>query len=672
MFKPVSMKKVRLGVLDRYVEDVMRELSKMGVVHILDIKDTKIEVEQEPMDSEQCTELLRRINHVIDLLGITEEHDAFGELKIIEDKIAVTEKSSTEQLSGVADKFQKIEAKTLAANDKLIELSAREEEIKGDIERLRVLKAVDLKADWVGASGMLVTLSGLLAPEYRSKLVAKLDEAFGKEYIFHASKQNIGGLIPSVVSTLIENTDKLDELISGIDFRPVALKGYVGDPVRAIDELNTELDDIKKEKEKLTAGLRSRSEQYRIDLLVMRELVLIEKNIDDAENLLGKTKRVYVLQGWVPERSIQDILRRIRKITDENVFIRVENPKEDDRVPTFLDNPSVFKPFEVITSTFGLPSYNELDPTPVLALTFPFIYGLMFGDVGHGFMVGLIGLILFSMASKGTRDLGFVLTVSGLSAMVFGVLYGDFFGLHGIIHPVWTSPLEAPTTLLLFIFGVGMVHIGLGLFMDVVKLLAKGELLHALFEPITKLWLYYGTVAFGLMSFQSYGMDVISWVGNMAFLPLIVLPLVVLAFSGVLVHLPRIDVSKIGAQLAEGGFEAFDTVLIFLSNTLSYGRMFALLLVHAGLFVALFSVVGTFTGINHHNLVLGEMVSVEGIIWFVFIFIGTFLIIGLEGLIVFLHTLRLHYYEWFTKFFDAEGNKYQPFTIKRIYTLIGR
>jgi len=141
---------------------------------------------------------------------------------------------------------------------------------------------------------------------------------------------------------------------------------------------------------------------------------------------------------------------------------------------------------------------------------------------------------------------------------------------------------------------------------------------------------------------------------------LIPVPLVLILFTEVIKHLPHVDLKHLPAHLGEGAFEVFDTCLIFLSNSISYSRIFALALVHGGLFLALFSIVQP----------LREMgLGVLGlVIWFVIILVGTVLVIALESIVVFLHSLRLHYYEWFTKFYGADGIKYAPFKAERTYT----
>ncbi len=677
MFKPVSMKKVRLGVLDRYVEDVSRELSTLGVVQILDItKSENIPSEitggHDGSNSEQCADYLRRINHVIDILGVVEEYDAFGELKAFKEKIIVKEKSFSEQLIEVKNTLAGIEKKLLPLHERLLELSGEEEKLLSDRRELQILGMLEVDAKLLTESKFLYTPAGVLPSGNLNLLRDELESIVGAESILmRADEIVVDGRIPIAISIPVEKKEALDDILNRLDFSRISLSGYVGRPNDLLVELDKRLNVLVDEKNKLKKQLESYRLEHTDDLLVIRELMSIEKDIADVGSFYGRTKRVYILEGWVPEKRIQDLLRRIRKVTDENVFIRIEDPGEDDVIPTSLDNPRIFKPFEVITRTFGFPGYSEIDPTPLIAVTFPLIFGLMFGDVGHGLIIALIGFILFVLGSNALRDLGFVTLSCGVFSAVFGLMYGDFFGLHHIVPIIWINPVESPKIFLLFAIIVGMTHIGVGLFMDVLKLIRKKEYLHAILGPVPKIWFYYGVIAFGYFCVSDYGMNVTQWSGNLLLtVPLFLLPLLVIALEGVIENLFHKKKASIPALLFDGGFEVFDTILLFLSNTISYSRIFALILVHAGMFLALYNVSGIITGVDSGHLTFSAVASVNGLFWLLIIFVGTLSIVGLEGFIVFLHTLRLHYYEWFTKFFDADGAEYSPFNVQRSYTSI--
>ncbi len=676
MFRPVAMKKVRLGVLDRYTESVIRELSKIGVIHLLSIEEREemppeLTANQDTSNSEQCADYLKRINTVIDMLGVVEEHDVFGELKTLKDKIIVKEKPFSEQLADLRNNFGKIENKILPIHDRIIEINEREDKIKSDEKELRILSLLNVDIDWIKESKFLYTVAGVISSDNLGSFMDELKSIAGSEYTLQRANRTIYGKTPVVISVSSEKRGKLDDILKGFDFEPVSLTEYSGNPKDVLSNLDEELKENRKERNKLKQMLKSYRVEYAEDLLVMREIISIEKDIADTGSFLGKTKRVYILEGWIPQKNIQDMLRRIRRVTDENIFIRIEDPREGDIVPTHLENPRIFKPFELITKTFGFPNYDEIDPTPFVALTFPIIFGLMFGDVGHGFMIALVGLTLFILAQKSIRDMGYILVACGGSAMIFGALYGDVFGLHDIVPILWVNPLKSPSVFLPFAITVGMAHIGFGLFMNLIKLLRRREFLHAFLGPISRIWLYYGTIAFGLLSISQYGVDVVSWSGNITLALILILPpLLLMAFEELIIHLRDLKIKDVPALLGKGLFEVFDTMIIFLSNTISYSRIFALILVHGGLFLALFNITGIVTGINvaHGGLNPSALMSLSGVAWLVIVFIGTVCIIALEALIVFIHSLRLHYYEWFSKFFEADGRIYTPFTVQRIYT----
>jgi V/A-type H+-transporting ATPase subunit I len=269
-----------------------------------------------------------------------------------------------------------------------------------------------------------------------------------------------------------------------------------------------------------------------------------------------------------------------------------------------------------------------------------------------------------------------VVITCGLFAMFFGFMYGEMFGmaqeeqaklLGGFKIPILLkdaegkaliSPLEDPAHTINFLklaIFVGVIHVGSGMVMNLINKISERQYLAAVAGPLPKLWLYYGAVYL----FMTYWTNFALWGQNMGLVILLILaPLVLILLSEVIKHLPKIDIHHLPTLLGEGGFEVFETSLIFLSNSISYSRIFALALVHGGLFMALFSVAEPLMALP----VIGSL------IWLLIIFVGTAGILALESLIVFLHSLRLHYYEWFTKFYAADGVKFMPFKVERTYT----
>jgi V/A-type H+-transporting ATPase subunit I len=317
-----------------------------------------------------------------------------------------------------------------------------------------------------------------------------------------------------------------------------------------------------------------------------------------------------------------------------------------------LKNPGFFRPFEMLVSSYGLPEYNFIDPTIFVAISFLIMFGTMFGDVGHGAILCVIGWLLgFRKGdrSEGVRLVGKLGFYCGLSSIVFGFLFGSVFGVENWIPRVWLSPMHEIDRFFKFaiFFGVGMISIGIVL--NLINALRSRNFRGTFFDHA------------GLVSAILY------WCGIGAaaiFMRNRPVPIQLVAFGIVLPVLlfflreplaavfgrrrMRFD-TGVGTYIMESFIEVIEIITGYLGNTVSFIRVAAFALAHAGLFIAVFSLV--------------DMVSSKtgGVFWAALIFIiGNAVIIALEGMVVTIQAIRLEYYEFFGKFFIGGGTAYKP------------
>ncbi len=654
------MVKVRVIVLKDYTEEVLKEFGRVGSIQIKDVREELNDLPPDVNEKriEQCSNLLRRIYYLIDVLDISEERDMFGSLKYCPEKISLEGKQSREHLDNVETSMSEIEGIVIPTVEKIEKLHEEVSVLKRERFELRCLDDMRIQPPLIGDSKFLYTVAGLIND--RERLMNLLGDIKGEFILKEGSERD--GKIPIVLSTLKGDKEKIDYILSCIEF-----ERFVGGKVGNLEGVNSRLGEIEREENTLQEKLTD-ARKYGKNILAVREIVQIEKDVAELGNMIGKTGSVSVIEGWVPKKKADELVAIIEETSKGNSVVKIIEPKKEDEViPTCLDNSKLIKPFEVITETFGLPSYKELDPTPLLAFTFPLFFGMMFGDAGQGVILILLGLVIayFARKSKSVKSLGIIIIACGIFATFFGFMYGDLFGVGPreqekvfggvILDEKWINPMHSPMDFLSIAIYIGIIHVGIGLIMKFINMVSEGDIKEAFLEPFTKLWFYYGSVAF----ITIYGLNIAEWISNIQILAFAsFLPILIILFTGVIKHLRHISIKEIPALLSEGGFEVFDTLLLFLSNTISYSRIFALALVHAGLFLALFAVAEMFM----------EIPAVGMMLYLLVVVLGTIAIMVLEGLIVFLHSLRLHYYEWFSKFFKATGIKYQPFKAERIYT----
>ncbi|MEM2165132.1 MAG: V-type ATPase 116kDa subunit family protein [Candidatus Bathyarchaeia archaeon] len=475
-----------------------------------------------------------------------------------------------------------------------------------------------------------------------------------------------------------KDLSKIDAILGSIDKAAIELSETSSIDLpsfKSLDEAMKMLEDIEDE------GYLCRVK----DLLEECRKSIAEGYIDTARSSLGKLRDLVgtyrfslefmsstlevcdciVFEGWTPAGYVEKLCEDIKRASEGYSIVEVADPGEEDHPPTVIETPRTLKVFERLAVAYGLPSYHEFNPAIFFSITFPIIFGLMFADVGHGLLLLILGLACIRAKRMGGEygeiigyfvDNGLFFVSLGVSSIIGGLLYGDIFGFHGVIHPIgfsirigntWipiggynpVAMLEHGNLMPMFKFAlfVGAIHITLGLLINLAVKLVNREYLEALTEPIPWLWLYVGLI---YMVF-TLKYDIFNIVNLFSqHLTMVIVALVI-----------PLALMILGKGLLEGFMEAasftFEAVISTIGNTVSYGRVMALLLSH-GMMSSMFIQLS-------HGMSLPVQIAV--------IALGTFLVMFIEGLIVFVHTVRLHWVEWFSKFYKGEGIEFKPLRI---------
>ncbi len=375
---------------------------------------------------------------------------------------------------------------------------------------------------------------------------------------------------------------------------------------------------------------------------------------------------------------------KISKKEEESISKNEKDEKPQDLrdiTPRIMKNFFLVKPFEAITKMYGTPAYSEIDPTPIIAITFPILFGIMFGDIGHGLTLiisGIIGALVFRKSKKSLSSFSWIIFFCGWAAFLFGFLYGEFFGHHeidifGIVlwdfeaNPITipflniqlNNPLENILSVFYFAIVIGIFHIILGWFIQFLNYWKQHRKYLAFTDSLTKIFFLLG----GAILIFTYGFNIDVWLTFPYPILLVLIPGLLLILSkplGKLFKISYLQGESFGGLLGEGSIETFDTLLSVMSNVLSYIRLLALALAHIALLFA----------INQMgNLIQGEGIGFD-IINLIGAIFGNMVVILIEGLLVFINTLRLHYYEFFFKFFQGSGTEYFPFYLDADYSII--
>lgn len=452
-----------------------------------------------------------------------------------------------------------------------------------------------------------------------------------------------------VGATSRDHQEFIERAMRGVFLDPLELpKEVSGKPSKAIQTVREKLQDARRRREELLEIADRLRESWRHRLGGLYRTLEKNSRLTTAITRFDRHRDTYLISGWVPEHDVRDLLMTLESSTGGAADVELADPRTPDaqEPPSMMRNPRFFKPFETIVSVFGLPRHREIDPTPLVAITFTLMYGMMFGDVGHGALVAIAGMILRYRLRGTGRAIGSVLTIAGIASMIFGFLYGSLFGREDILPTIWLQPLTGITALLLTSVLAGVVLLNVGFLVHLVMMVQNHDWPGFLLEPngLAGIAFYWGILGGGYALIRGYipvGM----------FLIVLIVPMALLFFKEPLARLIRRE----RPLLKEGGgtyavrafFEVFESLLSNLSNTLSFVRIGAFAVAHAGLMRAVFA--------------LAERSSPVGSA--LIIVMGTAIVIGLEGVIVGIQALRLEYYEFFGKFFSGGGTRFRPFTL---------
>ena len=391
--------------------------------------------------------------------------------------------------------------------------------------------------------------------------------------------------------------------------------------------------------------LREHRDRYE---LLFSQLYTMQRVYDVCKGR-GEVSGMFVLSGWIPE----DTLASIKKTVEEEApltTLMVESTKDITysgiRVPTLLRNSPVFRAFQDIVAMYSLPSYGEIDPSPIVAISFILFFGFMFGDIGHGLMIYIASIFLVKRGVM-KRSFGQVMKSASISSMVFGALYGSIFGLENIIPALWLSPMHDTNRLLIIAICLGVFMISLGLILNMIQQYRNRDFGRLLFDGqgLAGLFLYWTMAALAAIYMTRTEISEIAanimWGG-------IGLMMLLMVFRDVLARC-LLHQKEHGESVVLNIFEIMHNLMSFVSNTASFVRLAAFALNHVGLSMAV--------------IMLSEMVhSLPGgiVMKGIILLVGNIVIVCLEGLIVFIQTLRLEYYEFFGKFYKGGGSAFKP------------
>ena len=456
--------------------------------------------------------------------------------------------------------------------------------------------------------------------------------------------------------------EKVDAVYASLHFERTFIDDdYEGTVEEAFEALTRRQKELEESLAQIEDSFQERLMARGGEMLAAAETISDSAEYFDVRRLAAFTKAkdtvFFILCGWMTREDAERFEKEIEG--DADVFCMVEDGKNESlenrfrKPPTKLKNPRIFKPFEMFIRMYGLPNYQEFDPTIFVAVTYSIIFGAMFGDVGQGLCLFIGGMLLYKFKKL---NLAAIVGSCGIFSTIFGFCFGSVFGFEDVIEPLWLRPTEAMTTLpfignLNTVFVVA-VALGMGLVIlmmvfHIINSLRAKQLGEALFDTNGVAGLvFYGAVAAVVVLYMTGN----ALPAGIVLVVMFVVPLLVIACKEPLTN--KLNKKK---ELIEGGkgmfvvqafFEMFEVLLSYFSNTLSFVRIGAFAVSHAAMMQVVMMLAGAENG-GTPNIIV--------------VIIGNLIVLGMEGLIVGIQGLRLQYYEFFSRFYKGDGREFKPY-----------
>ncbi len=504
-----------------------------------------------------------------------------------------------------------------------------------------------------------INLDDLFSCEYVSARVGRIPLDSVEKLNFYTNKmfafQTFSiekGYAWSIYITTNDHEREIDNIFSSLFFDRIHIPEFVhGTPISAQATLKMEIDVTEQTLSEIEDDI-DRIIQDNIEELieVKNELQFLTKVYEAKKYVVGLGNKINI-NGFVEVKNVSRMEENFKDLP--GVEIEMRPPDYDKRLtpPTKLKNNWFTEPFSMFVEMYGVPSYNDMDPTPIVAITYSLLFGIMFGDLGQGLLLMLISFLLYKKF-KGMKLAAVGIRI-GFASAIFGFFYGSFFGNEEILIPVFQKvfglvdkPIHVmdsnfTMTLLIAAVGLGSIFIVTAMILNIVTSLKRKHYAETFFSHngVSGLIFY----SFILTAVALMFTTDINLLKPVFIVPFLILPILLIMFKEPLerlIHGHKMFPDGFGGFITEAFFEAFEVILSYITNTMSFLRVGGFILSHAGMMLVVFTLMDMMDG------VVGKSIT---------FILGNLFVMGLEGLIVGIQVLRLEFYEMFSRYFEGNG-----------------
>lgn len=668
MLRPVNMSRVVVAGSKDVISPVVEKLHELRLLHIVNYNGNQPEFDL----GKPIGKAREYSENLIKLRSVTRYLD-------IKNKAPEKTYPESQVLSEMDNLLNNVGADVTATFERITEVEAEIKTKQDQIRSLTPLSVLPLPLEAYHGYDSLATFVGTAATPVEADVarVSPVNE------VFTGTAKNASYV---AVFVPVEKASEVSAVLSEHGFQEMSVPKLEGNVDSAIASLNGNIKSLEGELAPLQKKLADMKKQYEDLMLATDEYLSMQVNKAESPLRFAETENAFVIDGWVPSDQYSRLKSELESAAGGKLDVQLIADKEaedlvkgGEDVPTKMDNPSLVRPYELITRLFAIPEYKEFDPSLLIFVFFPIMFGMILGDVGYGVIIFLILVLLKKrFRTEGWQQLINIVMIASVWAIIFGIIYGEIFGPLGLwnymmgmlthhemvelqnagmffgegvygslgrLGPLGVFPLyRLATNAVLLLIGVslfiGVIHCSVGSILGIKTELNYGEKRHAYFErlPVMLFQVFFAIALLGLVMGQ-----------------------MIMVYIGAVVIVLSVVMMVMGPEGAMG----LAHTPSYVSNLISYLRLLAIGLASVGLAyaanqLAFYVIMPMLSGGATNSADFSMLAIVVGIVILVAVH---FINILLGILSPFMHPLRLHYVEMFTKFYSAHGGgvEYSPF-----------
>lgn len=628
----VEVQKVQILAHSGLKQELLSSLQEEGILQIEKVDSANLGLNAPSTEISHLDHLLHRLASALEYISQWEER-GFAK-KLVSQKPQIPRKEREEVLKwNYVELLEKIENLEKKKNDILSHIRFLEKEE----QFLNPLMCLNLPIKWVSATESTEVILGSMPLSSFTELVSKKEEALWI-HVLSKGKRTVYLLMVYLKS----EREHFEQLFKQLSFYPLYFTESMLERALSQDTVKDLAEKLREEKTVYENKLDALEKEgkdvavYKEQLMRIYDVLFNERGKFLSSQYIGETDRAFFFEGWIKTKDIPKLEAKLQPYS-ELIQCFFRPPLHDEDPPIILENPKVGKPFELITKLYGLPQRGTLDPTLPLAPFFFLFVGLTVSEAGYGLLVALLSFLYlrFAKPKGGLKQFLTLLSILGVATVILGTLVGGWFGFP-IRQLMVLDPLEDPVSFLILSLGLGFIQVWFGTFLSMISAIKNRNYLQAIFVQGGWLVLLPSLVVYALTQQSVWG---------------------ILALVGAVGIVFFASPSRNPLSRFFGGLYKLYDISRYLADVLSYSRLLALGLATSVIAMVVNTLCQTALDIPWMGWLFAALIFV----------VGHLFNLGISFLGGFVHSMRLQFVEFFSKFFQSGGKPFKPFELESKY-----